>query len=131
MLAVDTNILIRYFLNDDRAQASRARKLVDANEIFVPKTVFLETEWVLRSIYDFAPEQISAALRGFAGLPKIHVENAETVAHALDWYDKGLDFADALHLAASDACTSFTTFDKAFAKVASRVTGKTVGAPDV
>jgi predicted nucleic-acid-binding protein len=43
MLAVDTNVLVRYLLNDDRAQAARARKLIDANEIFVPKTVFLET----------------------------------------------------------------------------------------
>jgi predicted nucleic-acid-binding protein len=85
----------------------------------------------LRRLYDFAPEQIAPALRGLAGLATIRIENAEAVARALDWYDKGLDFADALHLAASDACTSFTTFDKAFAKMASRVTGKTAGPPNV
>lgn len=131
MLAVDTNVVVRYLLNDDRAQATRARKLIDANDIFVSKTVFLETEWVLRSLYDFAPERIVAALRGFAGLPTIQIESVEAVARALEWYDKGLDFADALHLAASDACASFVTLDKAFAKAASRVTGKTVGPPDV
>ena len=128
MLAVDTDVIVRYLVSDDRAQAARAQKVVDTNDIFVPKTVILETEWVLRSLYDFAPAQISAALGAFAGLPNVRVESAESISLALDWYRQGLDLADALHLASSAACSAFVTFDKAFAKAAARATGKTVRA---
>ncbi|MGP0060570.1 MAG: type II toxin-antitoxin system VapC family toxin [Beijerinckiaceae bacterium] len=129
MLAVDTNVVIRYLVNDDPAQAARARKIIDSNDVFVPKTVLLEAEWVLRSLYEFVPAQIGAALLGFAGLPNVRIESEDAVARALAWYAAGLDFADAMHLASAEQCRSFVTFDKAFAKAAARITGKTIRSP--
>jgi predicted nucleic-acid-binding protein len=129
VLAIDTNVVVRYLVNDDRAQAARARKLINENEVFVANTVLLGTEWVLRNLYEFAPAEIGAALSGFAGLPGVRLESQEIVARALDWYRQGLDFADALHLATGDACRAFVTFDKAFAKLAQRTTGKSVRLP--
>ena len=49
MLAVDTNVVLRILLNDDTTQADIARRLVASHDIWVPLTVLLEAEWVLRS----------------------------------------------------------------------------------
>ena len=54
MLAIDTNVIVRYLTADHPEQASRARALVDGAAVFVPVTVILESEWVLRSAYGFA-----------------------------------------------------------------------------
>jgi predicted nucleic-acid-binding protein len=62
MFAVDTNIVVRYLVNDSAAQAARARRLVEREDIFVPLTVLLETEWVLRGVYGFtSPDAIHLA----------------------------------------------------------------------
>ncbi|HEX5327551.1 MAG TPA: type II toxin-antitoxin system VapC family toxin [Acetobacteraceae bacterium] len=118
MLAVDTNVLVRYLTNDHPEQSPRARKLVDGNRIWVSTTVLLETEWVLRSVYRYTPAQIAAALRRFAGLRGVALENAALVARALDWVGQGMDFADALHLGAADHCEAFATFDTDFIRAA-------------
>src|SRR5690348_13469031 len=104
MLAIDTNLIVRYLVNDDRAQAEKARKLIDNNEVFVCTTVLLETEWVLRSVYGFSAARCSRALSDFAGLPHVNLEDVIAVAKALDWMSKGVDFADGLHLAKADGC---------------------------
>jgi predicted nucleic-acid-binding protein len=101
MRAVDTNVILRYLTNDDMHEAARARRLTAGEEVFVPLTVLLETEWVLRAVYGFIASQVVAALRGFVGLTHVVVENAPAAACALDWAEHGLDFADALHLAAA------------------------------
>lgn len=121
MLAVDTNILVRYLTNDHPQQSRRAQRLVDTNDVWVPLTVLLETEWVLRSVYRHTPAAIAHALRGFAGMPGVTLENATVAAQALNWLDQGVDFADALHLAGAGACEAFATFDAALAKAARRV----------
>jgi predicted nucleic-acid-binding protein len=73
--------------------------LIETNEIWLCKSVLLESEWVLHSSYEFEPEEIQRALRGFLGLPGVKVEDSEQVARALDWHSVGMEFADALHLA--------------------------------
>jgi hypothetical protein len=78
----------------------------------------LETEWVLRSAYGHGPVDVLRALRAFAGLPTVTVEDASAVAAALDLGDIGMDFADALHLARSAHCTGFATFDCKLVKAA-------------
>lgn len=121
MLAVDTNVLVRIITNDEPGQVVRARSLVGSEDLWVSTTVLLETEWVLRSLYGFAPDQIVSALRMFAGLPRVSLQEAALAAQALDWCEQGMDFADALHLGAAVHCQAFITFDKACAKVARRV----------
>lgn len=125
MIAVDTNVLVRYVTNDDPRQAARAVKLLARDEeIFVAKTVLLELEWVLRAVYELPGKSIHNAVLHILGLPNVHVEDPEQVALALFNYERGLDFADALHLAAKSDVKAFYTFDGKFARRA-----RSLGAP--
>jgi predicted nucleic acid-binding protein len=126
MLVVDTNVVVRHLTNDDKAQGARALRLIEQHDVFVPLTVLLEAEWVLRSVYGLPAAAVFRALRGFAGLPHVMVESADTAAAALDWAEQGLDLADALHLAAARGYEGMASFDKALARTARRV-----GAPPV
>jgi predicted nucleic-acid-binding protein len=112
MLAVDTNVVVRYLTNDDARQARIARRLIDENKIRLLHTVLLETEWVLRSLYGYGRTQIHAGLTAFIGLDNVTLGEPDEVARALAWFEQGVDFADALHLAAADQCTAFVTFDR-------------------
>jgi predicted nucleic-acid-binding protein len=112
MLAVDANVVVRYLVADDPAQFARAVAVVEGAETFISLTILLETEWVLRSVYRYTPAQIVEALRGFAGLPLVSIENADLVSIALGWVENGVDFADALHLAQALSCEAFISFDQ-------------------
>ena len=116
MIAVDANIVVRYLTGDHPKQSNRARALMGANDVFLSRTVVLECEWVLRSVYGYSPLEVCKALRAFAGLPKVSVEDLGMVAQALDLAENGVDFADALHLAAAGTCDNFVTFDQTFVK---------------
>lgn len=129
MRAVDTDVLVRYLTNDDPEQSARAARLVTGEAVFVSLTVLLETELVLRSVYGFAPGSVLNALRGFAGLPTVAVENPATAARALEWAQRGMDFADALHLASAQPYDGFVSFDKALARAARRAGAPLVTAP--
>lgn len=129
MRAIDTNVIVRFLTGDDPAQAARARKLVEAGGIFVPTSVLLETEWVLRSGYGFAAERLVRALRDFAGLPGVTLEDPQLAALALDWAEQGLDFANALHLASARGCTAFLSFDRRLARAAPSVVEMRIAAP--
>jgi predicted nucleic-acid-binding protein len=109
MFAVDTNVVVRYLVNDNAAQAARARRLVEREDIFVPLTVLLETEWVLRGVYGFTSPDAVRALRGFAGLARVTIENAPVAAIPMDWAEGGIDFADAIHLAAAQPHEVFSS----------------------
>jgi len=119
MLALDTNVVVRYLTGDDPEQAAKARSIIDENRVFVATTVLLETEWVLRSVYGFRASQVLRALRSFAGLPNVAVEDAGRLDAALNLAAANLDFADALHLAAAGSCDALVTFDADFARLAS------------
>lgn len=113
MIAVDTNVVVRLIVADDAVQGQRAARLfAQASEIFVAKTVLLETAWVLQSAYGFPRDQVAEALRRLAGLPNVLVEDAEQMAAALDLGRTGMDVADALHLAACPEAAPFYTFDR-------------------
>lgn len=116
--AIDTNVVVRFLTADDAREFKAARSVIDGGNLFVPITVCLESEWVLRSAYGFAPNEIAEGLRGLAGLPGVSVEEPAALAAALDWTREGMDFADALHLARSHGCTAFLSFDRKLAKIA-------------
>jgi predicted nucleic-acid-binding protein len=120
MIAVDTNIVVRLLTQDDEPQYQQALQVFQKTEIFIPDTVILETEWVLRFSYRFQPMAIGTAFRNLLGLPNVHVTNATMLAQVLQWHEAGCDFADALHLAQSQHCSVFYTFDNRFV---SRSTG--------
>jgi predicted nucleic-acid-binding protein len=119
MLAVDTNVIVRIVTNDDPEQARQAIALFEREQIFIPKTVLLEVEWVLRFSYEQPRNVIASTFRSVLGLDAVRVEDPTAVADALEWYERGLDFADALHLASSGAAECFATFDR---KMAQRAT---------
>jgi predicted nucleic acid-binding protein len=121
MLAIDTNVVVRYLTGDHPEQSPRARALIDSHDVFVCTTVLLETEWVLRGAYGYRPAQVGQALRAFGGLSRVTIEDPASVATALDWMSQGMDFADALHLAQAEGCTAFVSFDRRFAKAAKRL----------
>jgi predicted nucleic-acid-binding protein len=118
--AVDTNILARLFVDDpDDPEAVRQRPKatrVMSGEVFVSTTVLLEFEWVLRGFYQLAPRQIGAVLSALCGLANVSLEDRDAVLSALEWHQRGMDLADALHLARSTQCEAFVTFDKSLAK---------------
>ncbi|MDU0458418.1 MAG: type II toxin-antitoxin system VapC family toxin [Geobacteraceae bacterium] len=117
MVTLDTNVWVRYLTNDDELQARRAMKLLERSEaVFMPKTVLLELEWVLRAAYRVKPADIHRSLLHILGLPMVVAECAGQVAAALDFYAQGCDFADALHLASSDTVQTVYTFDEQFAR---------------
>jgi predicted nucleic-acid-binding protein len=118
MIALDTNVLVRVMTADDPKQLEVALALMESEALWVCKTVLLETEWVLRFSYELPPEVVQGALRKLLGLPNLQVEQRALVLQALSLYEKGMDFADALHLASSRGAERFATFDRAFAKLA-------------
>ena len=111
MRAVDTNVLVRYYLRDDPAQSRLAETALSAGDIFVPKTVLLELEWVLRSVAEQPARKVLDCLDHLIALPGVTVEDHDQVETALRHCREGVDFADALHHAASHACTELLTFD--------------------
>jgi len=113
--AIDTNVIIRLLTSDDPVQAEAARRIIQEGEVFIGVTVMLEAECVLRAGYGFGASDIASALRGLAGLAQVTIEDAVAVAVALDWMNSGMDFADALHLARSEHCSAFVTFDRRLA----------------
>ncbi|NJN20064.1 MAG: type II toxin-antitoxin system VapC family toxin [Leptolyngbya sp. RL_3_1] len=117
MIAVDTNVVVRLLTQDDETQSQQSLRLFqDEVTIFIPTTVILETAWVLRAVYEFKPGAICAALRQVLGLTNVQVKQGQQLALALQWYESGLDFADALHLAQSQGCEALYTFDQQFVK---------------
>ena len=120
MRALDTNVLARFFIDDaDDAQAVRQRPAAMAAlsaRAFVSVTVLLELEWVMRGFYRLATADTARVLRALAGIEHITLEDRHAVLLALDAFEQGLDFADALHLARSTRASAFATFDQRLAK---------------
>ena len=122
MIAVDTNIVIRMLVKDDLEQFQHSLKLFQEKDIFICDTVILETEWVLRFAYKFSPPEIYQAFSKLFGLPNVYLKNANAIAQVLNWHQAGLDFADAFHLAQSQHCLEFYTFDRQFLSKAKDLT---------
>jgi predicted nucleic-acid-binding protein len=126
VIELDTNVVVRFLVNDDRAQARRARALIESHETFVAASVLLEAEWVLRAAYGLGRVEVGRLLRGLLGLEKLVTEDPQRIARALDWHARGLDFADALHLASSAGAERFATFDEKLVKSARKIVPGTV-----
>ena len=115
-------------MDDDPAQTRRARKLLETQPVLVLPTVLLETEWVLRGAYELGRPAIIRSIRKLLGLRNVSLENAQAIGTALEWFEAGLDFADALHLALAEEAGEFVTFDARLAKRARRITARAVSA---
>ena len=116
MIAVDTNVLVRILTRDEPAQVRKALRRLRGQEVWLSKTVLLETEWVLRYSYALSQSIIAHALQRLLGYPLAGVEDRQAVVLALEGYLAGLDFADALHVASAPDADRFLTFDRTLAR---------------
>ena len=125
MPALDTNVLVRYVVQDDQAQLAEARRLIrkcvaDGQTLFVSVTVALELEWVLRASFEYAKDEVMEALSSLFSAAELIFESERALEVALQLYRNGsADFADCLHiaLAAQAGELPLRTFDKRAAKV--------------
>ncbi|MBW4531044.1 MAG: type II toxin-antitoxin system VapC family toxin [Aphanothece saxicola GSE-SYN-MK-01-06B] len=118
MIGLDTNVLARYFVAEDGADAvterqrQAARILIESGQpLFLPKTVALELEWVLRGYYGFAAEQVLLVFDHLLAHPGLSAEDRPALEQAVAGLRGGLDFADALHHASCRGCDTLTSFD--------------------
>jgi len=124
MPALHTNVLVRYIVEDDAAQAAAAQDLIkrcvrDGLTLWVPITVVLELEWVLRARYGFAKGEVLRALSSLLSAAELF-ESEHALEVALQLFRTGpADFADCLHAALATQAGELPlwTFDKAAAKV--------------
>jgi predicted nucleic-acid-binding protein len=117
MNAIDTNILARYFLNDDAVQSPLAREIIKQGA-YVSNSVILEIVWLLQSRYEQSSTAVTSALLAVINMPDIIVSDALALQWALQKYAAGGDFADMLHLVEAAGYDHFCTFDRKLAKQA-------------
>jgi len=122
MIAVDTNIIVRFLTHDDESQYKKSFSIFNTKDIFIPDTVILETEWVLRYAYKFSPKDICNAFVNLFGLKNVHLSNPSFISQAIDWHLGGLDFSDAMHLSQCQQYDKLYTFDKNFSTRAKKLT---------
>jgi predicted nucleic-acid-binding protein len=109
MPGLDTNVLVRWLVDDDRRQSTLALELFESTRsrgerLFVPSTVALELEWVLRSRYGFDKESILSAFTALLETRELEFQSEQALERALHWFKQGTaEFADCLHAA---ECTS-------------------------
>ena len=121
MRAVDTNVLVRLLVRDDARQVKLAEVFVDGNA-WISQLVLAETMWVLESVYDRTPVQLAAALEILLEHKTLTLQDADTVAAALQNFKRkpALGFSDCLvrEIARKAGHTPLGTFDKGLAKLA-------------
>ena len=127
MIVVDTNLLVRLATRDVPADGDAVARLIERRDTRIPKTVLLETEWVLRSRYAYSNVQVMSLFDYLAGLSSVHLEDEESVLWAMAAAATGVDFADAMNLsmAAADG-EQFYTFDKGLQRKALGLKGARV-----
>ena len=125
MIGLDTNVLVRYIMQDEAKQSAKATKLVESLSAQTPGFITLvsvvELVWVLSSSYGLSREQVAQALEVILRARQLVVDQAEHVVRALRVFSAGkAEFADCLieRIAASAGCAQTMTFDTAAAKTA-------------
>lgn len=116
MTALDTNVLVRYLTQDDEAEFRKVLRKLDRKHavFFVCDLVLVETDWVLRSLYDWSGGQVAEAFARLTTIHNLAFENESLLRASLKALREGADLADELivrkcrHLGASD----FATFNK-------------------
>lgn len=111
MIAIDTNVLVRWILLDDEKQLAVARRLV-TQPCWVSWTVLLELVWVLGSHGKLMRAQIAEVLDALLAMPTLHFDRPVNLHWAVERYRAGADIADMLHIAGTGDVTEFVSFDK-------------------
>jgi predicted nucleic-acid-binding protein len=123
MIALDTEILLRLVVNDDPKLGRQAVQLIDSGAaFFVPLTVSLELEWMLRGVYKLEASTVVNIFEALLSIRNVSFQNDADLAAALKLLAQGMAFTDALHLLSSAKCDHMITFDMKFAQAAKRST---------
>ena len=128
MIGLDTNVLVRYIMQDDAKQARRAAALIESltpeRPGFISVVALVELVWVLESVYTLTRAQIAQALQTLLSIEVWTIERAIAVSSALRGYANGkVDFADRVieRVGASAGCECTMTFDRDAAKAGGMV----------
>jgi predicted nucleic-acid-binding protein len=125
MKAIDTSVVVRFLAHDDPKASPQAERLIRAGA-FVPDTVLVEVEWVLRHALGIDRAEVEEAFDHLVRLPSLEFADRAAVEEAVILFRKGLDFADAMHAASSFRyAKTLRTFDKAFVKGAKAARART------
>jgi len=123
MIGLDTNVLVRYIMQDDAKQSALATRLVESLSVespgFVPLISVVELAWVLSSAYELDRGQVAQAFESLLRTKEIAVERAEIVWKALRVFQSAnADFADCLieRSAAVAGCDRTMTFERGAVK---------------
>jgi len=119
VIGLDTNVIVRFLVEDDLQQAARAKALVQqaiaqGEVLFVSEVVLCELYWVLDSAYGFCRDEIVPALRGLLAAKHISFRDADLIGRAVSAYEDGRGgFADYVirELSVEAGCISVATFD--------------------
>jgi predicted nucleic-acid-binding protein len=125
MPALDTNVLVRYVVQDDSGQLAAAKRLIkrcvsEGQSLFVPLTVTLELEWVLRASFGYSKDDVMQVLSNLFSAAELAFQSERALEVALHLYRKGsADFADCLHIALATEVEEHPLwiFDRGTAKV--------------
>lgn len=116
MISLDTNVLVRYFAKDEGSQLKRVHRLLERKDaaFFVCDLVLVETDWVLRSLYDWSRREVADAFARLTTVHNLKFENEARPRIALGLVEEGADFADEMIVGASRerGSDSFATFDR-------------------
>jgi predicted nucleic-acid-binding protein len=121
MIALDTNVVVRFLVEDDPKHGERASALIRTaiaagDRLFVAQVVVCELVWVLESAYALARAEIVPVLRGLIAAEHLELETADAIRRAVDAYANGRgDLADYLirEQAQAAGCSGVATFDRA------------------
>lgn len=125
MIGLDTNVLVRYVVQDEPRQSAAATRLMEKtlsteNPGFVTLVTLCEIAWVLADCYHADRQRIRAVIEGLLGTKQIVVEAPELAWKALRaWHGSAADLSDALigEIAVAQGAAKVVTFDKAAAKL--------------
>jgi len=125
LIGLDTNVLVRYLVQDNKTQASKATTLIEGKLTketpgFINHIILIETVWVLESCYDLTKQEISSILEQIVATKQFYLQEVEVVLRAIRIYQSNnVDFADALIGVVNNVfgCERTYTFDKKSSKL--------------
>ena len=124
MIASDTNVIVRYFVDDDPVQTRQAEELFaslsEEEPGFVCRETLLELVWVLGHTYDYSRAEIAQVLEGLLAATELEIENADALGAVLHLYaDRGFDFADLMirQVSHQHGADRVLTFDRRAARL--------------
>ena len=116
MIALDTNVLVRYLTQDDKTQFQKVLRLLSMEQatFFICDLVLAETDWVLRSLYDWTNAEVADAYSRLTTIHNLTFENETRLKSSLTALREGADLADELILRSclDNGSQTFATFDK-------------------